>query len=584
MLTSAALRGGDRLERVSGTARKDVPNSLSLRSLGQHGIPYTDLLRVPISVSVAALTINMLGLLLPIAILQVYDRVIPNASQETLVVLIAILIAAAFGEAALRTARAYLLGWNAAKFSHNISVEAVHRLLNAPHNSVWREPPNKVLERLEAVSQLGGFYGGTVRQIWIDLPFAALFIVVIGIIGGLLVIVPIILLLLFGTATFIYGARLRDTLARKDEHSTRTLDFISQALRGISTVKGQAMDAFMARRFERLSVTSASLTHDLITASDRAQIMAGMLGNVTIVSIATVGAVLAAHDQMTIGTLAACSMLSGRAVQPFLRVAGVWNELQRTRIALSDAAAVFALPRRQTKSALQCAVHAPDIEIDRMTFRNDGATGGWSELSLRIDPGDIACFCGGDGVGKSSLLRLLAGHTEPQEGEVRIDGVSALEYRQDFSNSTGYVSPDTTVFNGTILENLTLFGNGCTVEEAVATVASLGLERDISLLPEGYETVLGGAASEAMPRGFIKRLLIARALATEPRLLILDEAQAYLDPASDLRLRERLLDLKFRSTIVMATNRPEYQALANKIFDMTPGEIVLRSAKPKSEP
>lgn len=556
-----------------------LPNSLSLRSLAKNGVPFSDLLRVPLSVLIAALTINLLGLLLPIAILQVYDRVIPNASEATLVVLVSVLIIAALTEAILRTARAYLLGWNAAKFAHNTSVEALHRLLNAPHADAWREPPNKILERLEAVSQLGSFYGGAVRQIWIDLPFAALFIAVIGLIGGPIVVVPVILLVLFGTATLVYGARLRETLARKDEHSTRTLDFISQALRGISTVKGQAMDAFMARRFERLSVTSASLTHDLIIASDRAQIMAGMLGNVTVVSIATVGAVLAAHDQMTIGTLAACSMLSGRAVQPFLRVAGVWNELQRTRIALRDAATVFALPRADLQTAGECAISAPDIEFDDVTFRNEGAKVGWRDLSLHISPGDIVSFCGGDGVGKSSILRLIAGHIEAQSGVVRLDGMPASSYRKNVSNSIGYVSPATKVFNGTILENLTLFGHGCSVDEALTVTSALGLERDISLLPGGFETMLGGAATEAMPRGFIQRLLIARAIAPSPRLLILDEAQAFLDQESDARLRECLLDLKFKSTIVLVTNRPDYLALSDKIFDMTPGLITMRPAE-----
>jgi ABC-type protease/lipase transport system fused ATPase/permease subunit len=107
--------------------------------------------------------------------------------------------------------------------------------------------------------------------------------------------------------------------------------------------------------------------------------------------------------------------------------------------------------------------------------------------------------------------------------------------------------------------------------------SALGLDRHISLLPAGYETALGGAANEAVPRGLLQGILIARALAPMPRLLILDEAQAFLDQGTDVKLREVLLDLKFKSTIILVTNRPEYIAISDRIFDMAPGTITLRA-------
>ena len=556
--------------------KRALRTGISRRHLAAIGIPHTHLLRVPTLVYISIAVVNLLGLVLPLTILQIYDRVIPNNASATLGAIILILVLTTLCEASLRIARLYVDTVSAARFSHNITVDALSRILNAPVGTFWSEPPSKVLEKLEAVARLGNFYGGTARQVSIDLPFSLVFLCTIALVGGWLVLIPISIMLIFGALTIFYGAVLAKTISTKDSQDSRNFDFINEVLSGISTVKGHATENFMMRRFERLARTSSRLSFELISASDRAQIMASTLGNITIIAIVSVGALMAIHGSVSIGTLAACSMLSGRAIQPALRVAGVWNELQRMSITLRDAAELFAYPSLTGSGASEACLAAPDVELTDAAHLPGGNRAGFERLNLKIGAGDVVVVCGPDGVGKTTLLRLIAGLIEPQHGTVAISGLPATEFREQYRNSIGFVSPETSTFHGSIIDNLTLFGAGCSQEEALATCQLLGLEEEIYRFPKGYSTLLGASAVEAMPVGFIQRILIARALAQKPRLLIMDEAHTFLDPQSDMRLRECLRDLRTSTTILIVTNKAEYIAMADQVLDVSLGRVDTR--------
>ena len=571
-----AVPGNAKPERSKHRGLARPTARLSPQHLAALGIPHTGLLQVSGLIYLSIVIVNLLGLVLPISILQVYDRVIPNAADATLTAIVLILLITAFCEATLRISRLYIDTASAARFSHNITVDALNRILNAPAGKLWSEPPSKILERLEAVARLGNFFGGTARQITIDLPFSLVFLGTIALVGGWIVLVPIAIMLIFGAATMLYGQVLADTIATKDQQDSRNFDFINEVLGGIATIKGHATEGFMLRRFERLSRTSAKLTYDLIAASDRAQIMAGTLGNITIIAIVSVGAIMAIDGSMTVGTLVACSMLSGRAIQPALRVAGVWNEFQRTRVTLRDAAELFAFPTPREHAGSEVCSSPPSIRVSGMTHIPKADQKGFQDLSLEIEAGNIVCISGPDGAGKSTLLKLLAGLDEPQIGEVELAGMPASEFRHRYRNSVGYVSPETKTFHGSILENLTLFGAGCAQEDALAIAQLLGLEQEIYRFPKGYATLLGGSAVEAMPPGFIQRVLIARALAQKPRLLVLDDAQTFLDQQSDISLRECLHDLRRTTTILIVSNKPEYIAMSDQVVDIWSGHAKIR--------
>lgn len=546
-------------------------------ALARAGIPYTHLLAAPTSTYLAAIIVNLLGIALPVSILQVYDRVIPNQSVETLTMLVLALIGVAVAEALLRITRLYLVGWGAARFAHNLASEALSRLLLARPDQIWAESPSKTLDRFDAVSKLGSFFGGTARQVIVDLPFAVIYLTIIAMIAGVLVFVPLAVILVFGLLTLRYSRQLQETIRRKDAQDVRSFDFVSEVLSGVATIRGQAMEAFMMRRFERLIRTSAGLINQSIGSSDRAQTFAGLLGNVTMVAMASIGAVHAVQGDLTVGSLAACSMLAGRTVQPVLRVAGMWNEFQHTRLALDDAVTIFGLPSDAVAATTEVLAEPPAIRLDGVSYVYEGTGQGLRGIDLVIEPGEVICLCGPGGVGKSTLLKMISGLLLPQEGEVTIHAMPADAFRTRISNSIGYVSPETSALQGTIMENLTLFGMGVPQDEALHAARQIGIEEEIHGFPEGYETQLGGRAVERMPTGLVQRILIARALAQRPSVLILDEAQSYLDPRAHAQLRECILDLRDRTTVILVTNLPEYVAMSDRVFDLSPGTITERA-------
>ena len=534
-----------------------------------------DFLRSSVTKNSSAVIVNLLGLVMPLAMLQVYDRIIPSESTVTLTAVVLILILTTVLEAILRIARIYVDNFDAAKFSHNVLVDAFGRLLHPHASDIGLTTPRKAIDRLEAIARLGSFIGGPARQIAIDLPFSLIYFITIAIVGGWLVLVPLAIALVFGLFTFVFGSTLEEAVEQKDGQDTRVFDFVGQVLGGISTVKGLSTERLMMRRFERLGKKTARNTFNLVFAADRTQVMANSLGNVTTLSVVTVGAILAVEGTLTIGTLAACSLLAGRAVQPTLRLAGIWNEYQRTKLTMREASRIFELPALREEKASRHLKNAPEIRFSQVSFSLDPQGRTFQLGDLTIAPNSIVSLCGSNGSGKSSILKLIAGLREPDIGCVKINGMEASSYRCNFSNAIGIVSPESTIFHGTIIENLTLFGTGCGQEDALNVCDFLGLEDEIYKFPAGYSTELGGAAVESLPKGFIQRLILARAIAQRPKVLLLDEAHAFLDPTSDLKLRECLKDLQLSSTIIQVTNRPEHLALSHQNYDVTQAGILL---------
>lgn len=537
--------------------------------LARSRIPHTEHVKPTSAIYLSAVTVNLLGLVLPLSMLQVYDRIIPNVAEVTLGALVLVLVIAVGLEAVLRISRLQIDHFNASKFSHNVTVDAFGRLLNPHGQTSAKLSPRKTIDRLESIARLGGYLGGPARQVVVDLPFSAVFFLTIGIVGGWLVLIPIAIAAIFAMITVMHGRALERTVDSKDANNARIFDFITEVLSGISTVKGLSIERMMMRRFEHLGGASAVDTFNHIVASDRAMIMAGSLGNLTTVAVATSGATMVVNGSITIGTLAACSLLAGRAVQPALRVAGIWNEYQRTKLALREASKVFAMATLDSLDTTTKCERAPEIRLLDVHHEMGPGRPAFQKIDLSIAPNDIASFCGPDGTGKSTLLRLIAGLQEPTSGHVLVGGMNARTFRSCYRNSVGLVSAESEVFQGSIIDNLVLFGAGCSQETALRTCQILGLEDEIYRFPDGYATELGVGAAETLPKSFIQRIVLARAFAQQPRLLIVDEAQGFLDFASASKLREALKDAQIQSTIILAGNQSDYLEISNRIFDVS---------------
>ena len=489
-------------ERRSAGGGKRPPfgiDALSMFDARTLNTPHASAIQLPTSALTGSVIVNLLGLGLPLVILQVYDRVIPNTAYETLALLMLGMVGVIVVEALLRLARAYVVGWSATQFAHAASVDAMGRFLNARSAQLEDRPPSTVNDQFNAIGNLADFYGGQSRLILLDVPFMLIFLTVLFFVGGLVALIPILIAIAIALETSRRGRRMRRTLEDRHSHDDKRYDFLMECLSGIQTLKALGMEPFMLRRFERLQETTARIHFDMIELTGHAQTTGLTLANATTVLMVTLGAIMALNGEMSIGTLSCCTLLTSRMIQPMLRAIGVWNELQTMQIAHENAQSLFDLPEPQA------ATDADDFTATlRLTEVSlvQGANTLISEANLQVDPGECVAIVGNDDGSSSALIDLIWGEEIPTSGTVSVGGVDPATCRHLLAGKIGYVGEQPIMFKGSILDNLTLFGEGAPVEDIRWACSSIGVEDAIHRLPAGYDTPLGESVVETLPRRF----------------------------------------------------------------------------------
>lgn len=524
----------------------------------------------------ASVVINLLGLALPLAILQVYDRIIPNAASATLLFLILGVCTALVLEAILRITRSQVIAWSAMKEGWRINIDAASRVALAPAKLVDREPAAYWMQRFQAVGTASEFKLSPSLLSLVDLPFTPIFLALIFAISPLLATIPIILFLLFAAAAFERGRKLRMVTMSRAIAEAKVRDFLVETLNGIVTVKAFAMEQQILRRFEHLAEQASGCTYNLLRLSNDARNLASLSSMLTQLTTVTVGAVLAINGEITIGALACCTMLSGRLMQPLMRLVSAWNEIHAVIVASETAKPVFDLPSTSCFKPPSAELSSPArVTFNNVTFRHgDQFAPILADANLSVKPGEIIAITGPNGSGRSTTAHLALGQLLPQTGEVLIDDIPAALARTGVCGTLAFVDHHVAPVRGTVLNNLTMFRDGEGIDSAGAVARLMGLEDDIHRLPRGYETRLGEAATEALPPGLLQRIVVARAVASRPRLLILDQANSSFDHRGDKMLAQSLLSLKGKVTTILITNRPSLSAVADRIITIVGGKFV----------
>ena len=540
------------------------------------GMAYVASPPIPRSVIISTIFINLLALGLPLTILQVYDRVLPNAALNTLAMLIAGLVGVLIIDVIMKLARYYLIGWSAAAFVHQASVEAFSRLMHAPPADVEKDTVNAHVNRMHSLSALGEFYGGPARLLMIDVPAIGIFLAIMGIVGGTIVFIPLIMFALFAFLAYRRNLHLNTIVQEQAKHENRKYDFVIEVLSGIHSVKSMAMEPQMQRRYERLQRQAGALNMKTIFFSGVAQANASLYTGVSTVMIVSYGGILAINGQMSVGALACCTLLSGQIIQPLLRGISVWSEMQNIAQKKREAAELFDLPHVKEQAPIVAQADGKDLTISNLTYRyakTDAPV--FENLSLKIREGETIGFKGDDGSGRTTLMRLIHGDLLPESGEIRLGDVPlASSSGSRLCKDIIYVDQTPAIFRGTILENLTMFEQGDSILKARRAAKLIGLDREIQKYPDGYDMMLGEGVSGNIPAAFAQRIAIARALASQPRILILDEANTALDDHGEERMIAALNRLRGVMTMLIISHRPSFLAISDRIFELKQGRLL----------
>ncbi len=511
---------------------------------------------------------------MPLTILQVYDRVLPNTSTDTLLVLMLGVVGVLIADACIKVARAAVVGRLGAGFNHQAHTELFRRVLNAEPDRLAKTPVSVQVHQLRSLQSVADHYGDQSRLLAIDLPAGGIFLAVLIFIAGPLALVPVCLLGIFMLFALNRNKDLQQVVSERADQDDRKSDFILEVLSGAKTVKSQAMEALIMRRFERLQKAAAGLSTRYMRLSGQARDASALFGTMTTVFVVLFGAMMVIHGNFSAGGVASCTLLSGQFVQPFLRAINQLTDMQRLKHDYAQVRDLFEVPEVKPQEDLPVksdgSIHLVNVSVEL----GEGRRQVFSDLNLTVETGRSIGIRGSDGSGKSTLMKLLTGELKPTTGRVMIGGRNYDgPYEHALRRTVAYVDNQAAVFDGTILENITMFGAVSDIAHARMAARLIGLEKEIHLLPKGYETRLGSDLGGKVPTATLQRICIARALAGEPKILILDEANAQLDQQAEKGLTDALTRLRGYLTVIIISHRPSMLAIADNQYELRDNQI-----------
>ncbi|WP_083218732.1 peptidase domain-containing ABC transporter [Candidatus Thiodiazotropha endoloripes] len=526
-------------------------------------------------VLLASLGINTLALAMPMVVLQVYDRIIPHQAMGTFMALMIGMLGVVVLEALLRIFRSAILAWSGARFEHRESMDAMHRVLHTDTLVFNRETSGDYLTRLQSVEEINQFYSGQSMLLLMDFPFVVLFLSLIWFISGELVQIPILLLTIFALISIMLGRQLHNALKARNTTDSRRQNFLIEVLSGIHTVKSMAMEALMLRRYERLQAQSAESIRKLAHINSVVQGFGSTFSQVAMVSFVSFGSLSVISGDLTVGALAAGTMLTGRVLQPGLKAMGLWTQFQSVRLSLDRRQEIDRMPAEISGEYDGPEPLHGDIKVEGIHFRYPGQEQ-WllEDLSLEVPAGGSVGITGNNGTGKSTLISIMTGFMHPQQGEVLLDSRNIKTYRQEFlRQQIGFMPQHGMLYEGTILENMTLFREGEAIDQAMELSRELGLGEIIARMPDGLDTQIGGSAVNSLSEGVRQKIVMVRSLIGHPNIILFDDANANFDIKNDAKLMALIKKMKGSRTLVIVSHRPSFLRICDKQFELRDGQL-----------
>ncbi len=523
-----------------------------------------DAVRLPPSIILSSLAINLLGLALPLVILQVFDRVLRNQSLNTLTLLVAGLLGVILAEMVLRLARNSLLEKVALREGFRLHMGALQRFLNAPRTATAQQPPEKIFDSLSAIDDVNGFFSGNGRLALLDFPFIGLFLGVIWLIGGWLAAIPAALIVMFVVWAIWSNRGFKRALEAHMQREQERFRLYAECLSGIATIKSLAVEPQMERRVERLLRSGAPANYGLVLQTNR-MIAAGQLfASAVMISIVTVGGYLAIQEQLTLGAVAACTLIANRVTQPVLRIIGIWGQMEAARLGRDRAYTISSLPRLPEMEAASAPAR---LELREVAMTEPDSPVSPTGINLVLRAGSVTGVACRQFAERAQLQDILRGEYAPDQGVVLIDDVDmASDEGAALAEQSYFLGGEPAIVRGTILENIAMFRSGVGQIKAVSTARQLGVDPIIQSLPDGYETYLGDQNAAGLPRELLRGIDVVRAVAVRPRLLIVRALRGLDNDIGVIATRRGIEALRGSSTIVMLADHPEELPQADRLY------------------
>ena len=532
-------------------------------------------------VLLGSLLINLFALAMPLFIMNVYDRVVPNDTTETLwAMAIGVFIVLTF-DFSMRMLRAYLVDIAGKRIdvilSANIFEKALGLRMEARPTSVGSFASN--MHEFESFRE---FITSATITALVDLPFVFIFISVIFWVGGPLGYVPLLAVPLIILIGVLLQRSLGEIIQLTFRLSAQKQGLLIESLSTIETVKSLSAEGTLQRKWEQLVGTVARLGIKARTLSSAIINISLTVQQLTTVGVVVLGVYLIAERELTVGALVACTILTSRALAPLGQVAGLMTRYHQSASALRTLHSIMQLPveRPANKSFVQRPHFRGDIEFRNVTFSYPGQkTPALSNVSFRLAAGERVGLIGRIGSGKSTVEKLVLGLYKASSGSILVDGVDINQIDPAaLRRNIGYVPQDVVLFFGTVKENI-LFAAPFADDAAMLRAAEIaGVTEFVHPSAQGFDMHIG-ERGEGLSGGQRQCVAMARSLLLEPPVLIMDEPTNSLDNRSEENFKAKLEKALPGKTFMLVTHRASLLTLAPRLIVLDNGKIVADGPK-----
>lgn len=531
-----------------------------------------------LTVGAFSAAVNVLALASPLYMLQLYDRVVPSRSIETLLMLVPITIAAHALFALLDGLRRAILERTSEWLDQRLRGPVLGTALRRAVASSMHE----AAQGMRDMGALRGFVSGPAVGPIMDLPWVPIYILALFTVNSLLGWIGVIATLVLGLLALINELITRRAYAFAMAAGTRAQQHISMVLRNAEVVQALQMFDGVHRL---VSGTERDARDAARTASARGTIMSSM-SKFFRISIQTcimgAGAWLAIDDRGTAGAIFAASFLLSRALMPVENAIATWKSVVNAVGAYRRLVALFReQPEPRPRTAMPCP--AGGVKVEQVSYAPPGSESLiLRDVALSVAPGEGLGIIGPSGAGKSTLARVMSGAWAPTAGCVRLDGADIrLWLSSGGAKHLGYLPQDIELFDATVAQNISRLASDADAADVMAAAKLAGIHDTILRLPHGYDTVIGEGGVK-LSGGQTQRIGLARALYGRPRLLILDEPNSNLDQEGEGALLRAIEEMKRSGAmVVMITHKGNILQMADKLCLIRDGRVAafgLRSA------
>ena len=525
----------------------------------------------------ASFFVQVFALVTPLVFQVVIDKVLTQRTISTLSVLVVALLAIGTFEVALGAMRHYLYSHTTNRLDVELSAKLFRHLLHLPLSYFESRRSGDTVARLRELENARNFLTGSALTSWLDLIFAVVFLVVMAHYSPFLTMIVIAMLPVFFMASLVITPILRRKLEDKFALGAENQAFLVETVTAMETIKSQAVEPQWQREWERRLARYVNAAFRAGHTGNATNQFIAWASKILTVLLLWFGARQVIDGHLTVGGLIAFNMLSARVNAPILKLASLWQEVTQMKVSVARLADIMQAPTEPVFQA-ERAVPPPlrgHVSFDRITFRY--APNGpevLSDLSLSVHPGEIVGVVGVSGAGKTTLMRLIQRLYTPERGRVVLDGMDlSLVDTSWLRQQIGVVGQDTVLFNRSVRENIAFGDPDLPMEQVMEAARLAGAHEFILRLPNGYDTLIGERGSR-LSGGQRSRIAIARALAIDPALLLLDEATAALDYESERVIHDNMAQICKGRTVFIVAHRLSTMRLTHRILVLDEGQLV----------